>query len=632
MGIVKVLPKYISEFIAAGEVIDRPASIVKELIENSIDAKATRIILEIKSGGIEYIKVSDNGVGILKEDMPKIFLRHATSKIYSKDDLDCIYTLGFRGEAMSSISAVSIVEVISRTIDSSNGYKIKATNDVIGDITDFGSSIGTTMFIKDLFYNIPVRKKFLKNANIEGGYIRNIIEKLALSNPAISFKFIKDKKISFHTPGDNNLLSSIRYIYGKENSEDLIEVDYTEDNISVKGYISNINFYKSNRNYQNIFINNRYIKSSIIREAIEEAYGIDLPSGKYPVFILNIKLDSSTIDVNIHPTKIEVRFSDEKSIYNIIYFAIKSSIKKDNRDVFLDTEIPSYISRKSLGEKLYSDEQYIIKKPISTIDTTSILNDNSANFLLYNADKHENYIADIPILKSNKINNDTFLKMDIDIINNISDIDIEVLENKKNLYKSIDILNDIVILGEIFKTYVIVKYNNKLFIIDKHAAHERIIYENLKKEIFDSQDLKDKQVLLIPIKLLLSDIYYQIYVDNKHLFDSYGFDIEIIEEQNIILKSVPIIFAKFDTEEIFVEILKNIKNNKIDIFPNIFMSVIHSISCRNAIKANDDNDPIDLKNLFLNIIDDDSIRKCPHGRPVLIEFDKLKLEKMFGRK
>ncbi|MDK2802167.1 MAG: DNA mismatch repair endonuclease MutL [Oscillospiraceae bacterium] len=629
MGIVKVLPKYISEFIAAGEVIERPASIVKELIENSIDAKATRIILEIKSGGIEYIKVSDNGVGILKEDMPNIFLRHATSKIYSKDDLDCIDTLGFRGEAMSSISAVSIVEVVSKTIDSLNGYKIKATNDVIGDISDFGSSIGTTMFIKDLFYNIPVRKKFLKNANIEGGYIRNIIEKLALSNPSISFKFIKDKKTSFHTPGDNNLLSSIRYIYGKENSEDLIEVDYTEDNISVKGYISNINFYKSSRNYQNIFINNRYVKSSIVRESIEEAYGVDLPSGKYPVFILNIKIDSSTIDVNIHPTKIEVRFSDEKSVYNIIYFAIKSAIKKDNKNILIDTDTPSYISRTSLGNKVYSDKQYIIESPTSIIYTTSILNDHSSDFLLYAKEKEANYITDIPILKSKKITNDNLFKMDFDIVDNITDIREDKL---KNLSESINVLNNIVVLGEILKTYVIIKYNNKLFIIDKHAAHERIIYENLKKEIFNNQNLNDKQILLIPVKLLLSSIYYQIYLENKNKFDSYGFGIESLEEKNIIINSIPSIFIKYDVEEIFYEILKNIKHNKRDIFPDIFMSVLHSISCRSAIKANDENDSIDLKNLFLNIINDDCIRKCPHGRPILIEFDKLKLEKMFGRK
>lgn len=631
MSIINILEKEVSELIAAGEVIERPASIVKELLENSIDAKSTFITVEIKSGGIKSIRITDNGIGISKEDMPISFLRHATSKIKNKVDLDNINTLGFRGEALASVAAVSNITMRSKQLTSNYGYQIVVRGStVIEDIVEFGCPDGTTIIVEDLFFNVPARLKFLKKDSSEASVVASIVEKIALSNPKVSFKFIKDGKVKLHTPGNNNLMSTIVAIYGHDFSSMMIPVSYDSNNVSVYGFISNIKNTRNNRSLQNFFINQRYIKSKTCIVALEEGYKNYIMTGKYPSCFLMVKLPANTIDVNVHPSKIEVRFVNDKLVFDTVYFAVKSALlkndeinKKNNDELEVNknkltalnmADDNSFTQMEIDKNQKYSDmEQKIFLEKTPVLTVKSAIN--------YNIDKkseleNNNLEEDFHFIKPTSLNRKHDSR--IEIIYEEYDEKPEKNNIKDKNYKFI---------GEFSKTYAIIEMDNELILMDKHAAHERILFEELKSSLKHDKS----QVLMNPIVVPVSNEELDIVKTKMSEFNKLGFYIDDFGSNSIVVREVPLILSEYEIQDIVLNIIKNFQDNKFDVTPEAFEKLIHSMACRAAIKGNDKNSNYELIDLFEKAYNNQNIRNCPHGRPIFVVIKKSEIEKRFGR-
>lgn len=673
MGKINVLSKNVSELIAAGEVIERPASIVKELLENSIDANSTAVTVEIRRGGISYIRITDNGVGMTKEDVKVAFLRHATSKIKLSDDLDNIATLGFRGEALASIAAVSHVEMTSKTADMQFGTKIILEAGEVTSIDEVGCPTGTTIIVRDLFYNVPARLKFLKKDTSEGISISGIIDKIAISHPEISFKLINNNKIKTHTPGNGDLLSAIHAVLGKEVSQALIPVDYEYNGISVKGYTSNTNFSRANRAMQHFFVNSRYVKSKTCLVALEEGYKNSIMVGKHPLCVLNVTVPSNTVDVNVHPAKIEVRFINERVVFDAIYFAIKSALssndilKSSNEKIEVSTktfpqknihknilstfksedseqtdlnDINNLIKANNIktiweDDKEVKNTQIIAEKPnLITSYKDDLTNQNTKNVLFSsnkteyneNCKKEKQYQKEETKLDSNfsYINSSNLLKTKENIV-----IDCktgEVIEPKVEVEtpKNIPYFK---VIGELFKTYVLFEADDNFLLLDKHAAHERIIFEKLKKSV--STD--DRQVLLKPEIISVSSDEFQALCDNVDIINRLGFLFDEFGNNSVIVREVPLILSQYNITDIFLDIANKLIDNRHNVTSDVFENLLHSMACRSAIKANDTNSIKDLTELLKLVYENDEIRHCPHGRPVVISMTKSEIEKKFGR-
>ena len=732
MGRINVLDKNTAELIAAGEVVERPASVVKELLENCIDAKSTAITIEIKNGGVKYIRITDNGTGILKEDVPKAFLRHATSKVATAIDLDKIATLGFRGEALASVCAVAKVQLITKHTDDEIGtqYEIQAGEEV--SYNDAGCPQGTTIIVRDLFYNIPARMKFLKKDVTEGNAIANIIDKLALSHSEIAFTFIRDGKQVLKTSGDGNLKSAIYSVYGKEFVSKLIPVDYSLNGVQVKGYISKPEFARPNRNMQNFFINGRFIKSLTTAKALEEAFKGSIMVGKMPSCVLNIAIPFETVDVNVHPAKTEVRFINERPIFDAVYHGVKTALLKGDTAKVISLKPADNIPHKqpkpftfentpysvkpqqseqltfigsALGKQEREDTQNINnsnkvtintdkKIDTSTFDTkvkesTDVINDEPQLFIpkakpfvktesllntsvVHDSKTENSYLGNkasksqvtktinaLNTLNSVEIpNNETLLTektIEEDVLSvstsnteettkttsAISEISTNVEEQSVNNYEStnnnnqknniediLDCDNQLKYLGEAFATYIIVqKGKDKIMFIDKHAAHERIIYEKLKKE-------KGKgymQCLLAPIVVTLPKDEYNALIENTQLLAEYNFDINDFGNGKVAVRGVPQYVDNCNVEDMITEIANNLLEKKIDINTEQMDWIYHSISCRSAIKAGNINYEQELMEIAKIVDNNESIRYCPHGRPVCFVLTKYELEKQFGR-
>lgn len=677
MSKINVLDKNVSELIAAGEVIERPASIVKELLENCIDAGSTAITIEIKKGGISYIRITDNGTGIEKEDMPIAFLRHATSKVKTEQDLDKIGTLGFRGEALASISAVSKVEMMSKTKNDNIGNKISLSAGEINFFEEYGCPQGTTIIVKDLFYNVPARLKFLKKETSEGNAIQNIVEKIAISHPQISFKFIKENKIILHTSGDGKLISAIYSILGKDFAKSLLEVEYSYKGIDVFGFITKPTFARSNRTMQHFFVNDRYVKSKTCMISLEEAYKNSIMISKFPGCVLMINLDFSQVDVNVHPSKIEIRFSKEQDVFEAVYFAVKTALNKNDilqaEKAVKDNSITKRIfssnedSHKQItiqnqpinNSNNYVNEQNKLNQYKTNLHSNNIstfrsespkikhfevtnVKDNIEKVVFneapkiiepsYSEEKNITEVKDSNINKDNKdISGFNFINKDIlsKKIENTDNTTIDI--NKHNITKIDDEIStndevEINVIGELFKTYILFEVEDNFVMLDKHAAHERIIFEKLKKDI----ELKESQILLIPTPILLNPQEKDIIENNIELFNDFGFDFEI-NEKECFIKSAPLILHKYNLCDIVLDIIENIISNKMDIKPEKFEDLLHSVACKSAIKANQDNNIEELIQLAKQVYFDKTIRHCPHGRPVGIIMTKYDIEKQFGR-
>lgn len=708
MGVINVLDKHIAELIAAGEVVERPSSVIKELVENSIDAGAKNITVEIKNGGTTFMRVADDGCGIYRDDIKKAFLRHATSKVKTANDLDSIATLGFRGEALASISAVSRLQVITKNENEEIGscYEIEGGDEI--SLEEAGCPTGTTFVIRDLFYNIPARSKFLKKDVAEGNAVSALMDKIVLSHPEVAFTFIRDGKLVLRTFGDGKLLSAIYSVFGKDFAKGLIPVDYTLDSVTVKGYISKPINSRPNRNMQNFFINGRFVKTRTGMAALEEAYKGSIMVGKFPSAVLQLTVPYEIIDVNVHPAKIEVRFINERPVFDAIYHAVKTAlqqgderkqihfkentafneIKKVNpfnnaQAVFAKAEnTPAEkpikpIERiepvlKNSEPKPYNPfDELDLKdektKPVSfdnlkmsdssnpfdiyskqAIKRNSELENKKAEFSKQKLEKAEQLILKATQQEESLPNQEitvddlTAESMETPIETEVSKEEVKPLEDVKPLKEISENKTDnndsltelpkeqtkLRFLGEAFNTYIIVEKNdNEVLIIDKHAAHERIIYEKLKADSGSA----NVQYLLTPITVTLDKIDYDAAVSNLDMFAKCSFDVEDFGNGTLLVRSAPQYLAATEIADCITEMSGYIASGKKDIYTEKMDWFYHNVSCRSAIKAGNKSTVQELMDIAWTLEKNPQIKYCPHGRPICIVMTKYEIEKQFGR-
>ena len=614
MSKIQVLDSFIAEQIAAGEVIERPSSVIKELVENSIDANAHNITIEIKNGGVTYMRITDDGIGMSAEDAKKCVLRHATSKIKSLNDLFSINTLGFRGEALASICVVSKLQIITKEKSAEFGSSLYYEGGKLLNIDETGCPDGTTIIVRDLFYNTPARMKFLKKDSSEGSKIQNVVERIALSKPEISFTFIKDDVVIFQTNGNGDLKQCIYNILGKEIYNNLLEVDYCLNDISVKGYITSPSFSRGNRGLEIFFINGRYITTKVLSIAVEQSYRNSIMKGKYPICVINIELNPSNIDVNVHPAKLEAKFSDEKKVFDTLYFGCKNALEFNQYNSF------------SFDKK--------IVEAVETIAETTFIEPKKNNILSQDTfnDKSEIDISHLmPFLRKEAevktLNEEIAEEEDVPNLLNISIPENITPKEEKIEIPSLDYSNEINVIGEAFKTYIIFEFNDKLCLLDKHAAHERIIFNKLKKMDL----LKDIQNMLVPVIVELSSYEFDLFLENEELIKNIGFICEEFGNNCVKISGVPVFLAEKNTKDIFMNCLFEISKNKNSDKNSAIDELLHTISCRSAIKAGDFTSLFEMKKFVETVILDDDVRYCPHGRPCIREFDKTEIEKMFKR-
>lgn len=616
-SIIRLLDKNVAELIAAGEVIERPASIVKELVENSIDAGSTAITVEIKRGGISYIRVSDNGCGISKDDVSLAFKRHATSKVFLSDDLENIDTLGFRGEALASISAVAKVEISTKQSDCQFGVKYEIDGDNESKLEDVGCGNGTTIIVRDLFYNVPARLKFLKRDATETTVICGIIDKLALSHPEISIKLICDGKTKLLTSGDNKLINVIHTVFGREFATSLIPVEYELNGVCVSGYSSSCTSSRPNRLMQHFFVNSRYVRSKTCTAAVDESYKNSIMIGRFPFCVLNVCLPPNQIDINVHPAKIEVRFINERSVFDAIYFAIKSAISQAD------------------------DIKQILSSPPPIVN--QFKNDDSPQEILQ--------IAEPSVVKYNDLPYNTVKNVELKISDCVANIDytksqefsyiskknfekVEPIVEQKAIIKrenSVEIPQkpeiNVKVIGELFKTYLLYEVNDFFIMLDKHAAHERILYDKLKSNITTDK----RQLLLRPITVSLSIDEFIALTENAETVENMGFVFEEFGNNTLIVREVPLVLSEYNITDILLSIAQKLSDRKQDVSSDIFESLLHSIACRAAIKANDFTGSEEYVFLIKQLFENNELRHCPHGRPIASVLSKSDIEKKFGR-
>lgn len=698
MGVINVLDKHIAELIAAGEVVERPSSVIKELVENSIDAGAKNVTVEIKNGGTTFMRVADDGCGIYRDDIKKAFLRHATSKVKTANDLDSIATLGFRGEALASISAVSRLQVITKNENEDIGscYEIEGGEEI--SLEDAGCPTGTTFVIRDLFYNIPARSKFLKKDVAEGNAVSALMDKIVLSHPEVAFTFIRDGKQVLRTFGDGKLLSAIYSVFGKDFAKGLIPVDYTLDSVSVKGYISKPINARPNRNMQNFFINGRFVKTRTGMAALEEAYKGSIMVGKFPSAVLQLTVPYEIIDVNVHPAKIEVRFINERPVFDAIYHAVKSAlqqgdvrkqvtfkentafneIKKVNpftnaQAVFSKAESKPPVNNVKPAEqkaKAYESKSYNPfdeldlkdEKPKSMSIDDLKMADSSDPFEIYSKQairkntELEQKKAEFSKQKFEKAEQ-LILKatqQEDNLPNRENPVNEVIVEEKKpykavvmtkeekpqtEIFKDKEDNNDTItelpkeqtklkFLGEAFDTYIIVEKNDsEILIIDKHAAHERIIYEKLKA----NADKQNVQYLLAPVTVTLDKTDYDAAISNLDMFAKCSFDVEDFGNGTLLVRSAPQYLAATEIADCIAEMSGYIASGKKDIYAEKMDWFYHNVSCRSAIKAGNKSTVQELMDIAWTLEKNPQIKYCPHGRPICIVMTKYEIEKQFGR-
>lgn len=574
MGNIVLLDDLTINKIAAGEVIERPANVVKELVENSIDAGANKIVIEVKNGGKTFIKITDNGKGISQEDMPISLERHATSKIRKIEDLEKTYTMGFRGEALASISAISTLTMQSKTKEEFTGTKIVAKAGNIIEAEECGMQVGTTILVENLFFNTPVRYKFLKQDTTEFRYIKDWVQKVALANPNISFRLLNDGKSAFFTNGNGNILDIIYLMYGKEIKENLLEVNYESDNIKVIGVIGNTMISRDNRKEQILFLNKRNIKNNVLINSADQAFKGGVGIGKYGFYILNLDMSADFYDVNVHPTKMEVRFKDEDKIYKVLYHAIKSTMLKFE---FLGN-----------NENEEHNEEYI---------------QNELDFL---TNEYENRAQNEIGYNINNIETDKNQRFELR----------KREESRIIKYKY---------LGILFRTFIIIEVENELFLIDQHAAHERVLYEKIK-ENYKQKISQNSQMILIPEVINLTHREMDFVKNNMELFINTGFDIELFGENSIKISGIPDLEYKAKTQNIFMDILDEMLTNERTSIKDVEERFIATVACKAAVKANMDLSKPEVENLIQSLLSLNNPYTCPHGRPTTIKISKEYLE------
>lgn len=626
MAEINILPKEIYQLIAAGEVVERPSSVVKEMIENSVDAGATSITVEIKNGGSTYIRITDNGCGIEKDQVKKVFIPHATSKISSKEDLNAIFTLGFRGEAMASIAAVAKVELLTKAKGEDFGtrYEIAGGEEISFD--EAGCPDGTTIVVRDIFYNTPARMKFLKKDVTEGNSVAGVVDRMAISHPDISFRFIRDGKQTLVTSGNGELMSAIYSVFGREVSDGLISVDYTYDNMRVSGYVSKPVASRKSRAMQFFFLNKRLIKSATAMAALEQAYKNTIMAGRFPMCVLNVEINPNLVDVNVHPAKIEVRFANEKPIFDLIYYGVKTAVEADRtvKDAHFNakTDVPFEVFDKPEKKEVsYTSKLDFFRKkeepPVQQVFSTKPKED----FWQVKKAPHK---LDLDIVYEEDETEKAEEKQK-PVQQDVSKPEQEVKEENSPICDENEVKN-FRLIGEAFKTYLIVEIDNELYFIDKHAAHERMNYEKFK-----ASETVETQMLLSPVAVNLSKDELNQISSNLDLLSQCGFEVELFGENDVLVRAVPSLVGDSDVKDLIIEIAQKLLEHKTDITPDKIDWIYHSASCRGAVKAGDTTTPQEQELFVKKLLSMSEIRFCPHGRPVFIKISRYDIEKQFGR-
>ncbi len=656
MGEIRVLDKRVAELIAAGEVIDRPASVVKELLENSIDAGAKRITVEIKNGGIDLIRVTDDGKGIAPEDVETAFLRHATSKVHNEEDLNEILTLGFRGEALASVCAVAKVSMLTRQRENDIGCHIEIDGGEIVEKIEAGCPVGTTIMVKNIFYNTPARMKFLKKDVSEANAVASIVEKIAVSNPHISFKFIRDGRIDIQTVGDGKLFSAIHCVFGKFFADILLPVNYEKNGVKVTGFISKANDGRAKRSMQFFFLNGRTVKNITMTVALEEAYKGSIMVGKFPAAVLLVEVSPMVVDVNVHPTKTEIRFSDEKIIYDAVYFACKNALLEDSGEAeftFREEKISKnfaestrFIDVNISGEQttLEDNKPLEIKKEIPKeelieVDNPFFVKKSSIENLMFDSSRERPTFSNGQILhtiseinemrrqESERLSALSSEEREEELVKEEEEEQREKAQRILMSGKADNRFNNAKIIGELFKTYIMLECDDAIYLVDKHAAHERLIFDSMK----NSESKIEKQYLLEPVVARLSRDEYDAAIMHKEMIENIGFDIDDFGKGAIVIRAVPSYVSMDNAVVVLTDIASNLTLSKKDISPHLIEDIYHRIACRAAIKARDNNNEYELAFLIDCLRKQTDVKHCPHGRPITVRISKNEIERKFGR-
>ena len=635
MARINVLPKEIYQLIAAGEVVERPSSVVKEMIENSLDAGAKNITLEIKNGGSTYIRITDDGCGIERDDVRKVFISHATSKISKKDDLNSIGTLGFRGEAMASISAVSKVELLTKAENEEIGTRYEIAGGEELEFDDAGCPNGTTIVVRDIFFNTPARMKFLKKDVTEGNQVAGIVDRMAISHPEISFRFIRDGKQVLITSGNGDLKSTVYSVLGKEMSDSLMSVDYSFNDMRITGFVSKPTASRKSRAGQYFYINNRIVKSKTAMAALEQAYKNTIMVGRFPACVLNIELNPAQVDVNVHPAKTEVRFANEKPIFDLVYYAVKTAIENDRtvKEVeFKENPIyrqePKNVYQNNDNKSFQAKFDFFKKKdepPSQQVIKTKPREDFwqvEAPKPEYKIARDENPKARVDINIEYEEPEEISTAKSEDALKE-QDIEKVVITDEKD---NENFIPNFKLIGEAFKTYLIVEIENELYFIDKHAAHERMNFER-----FRAQATVETQMLLAPVVVNLTKDEFIAISENVELIKKCGFELEEFGESQIIVRAIPSLVDGDSVKDLMLEIAQKLLEHKTDILPDKIDWIDHSASCRGAVKAGDYTSRQEQEMFVKKLLSMPNIRFCPHGRPVFIKMSKYDIEKQFGR-
>lgn len=683
---INILPKEVYSLIAAGEVVERPMSVVKEMIENSIDAGAKHITLEIKNGGTTYIRITDDGCGIAAEDVKKVFISHATSKISTGEDLNSIATLGFRGEAMASIAAVSKVELLTRARGEETGTRYEIAGGEEIDFSEAGCPEGTTVVVRDIFFNVPARMKFLKKDVTEGNAVQGVVERIAISHPEISVRFIREGKQVLVTSGNSDLKSAVYSVFGSELSDTLIPVDYEYNSMRVSGYVSRPHQSRKSRAMQFFFINGRLVKSVTAMAALEQAYKNLIMVGRYPACVLNIEMDTKAVDVNVHPAKTEVRFVNERPVFDLIYYGVKTAVETKNsvkegsmgagqqffaqgtvntqtkKDYFVKPEKPSQLKfgeAKQNGWRVSSSTQYnaqphkradsygnpadykISAKSVFSSEETVEDNEHTTVVSIDFSDKkkEQEKQPDTALVNSPEKEPEKQAESEVYKITPVFEkaddepqVETASQDEEKQAQGIVEEENaapDFTVVGEAFRTYIIVEMENSLYYIDKHAAHERMNFERFKHQV--KSDGVASQMLLAPVAVSLAPDEYEAIISNLDLLSKCGFSAEDFGSKSVIVRETPALLDGCDVKDLIIEIAQKLLEHKTDIEPDKMDWIFHSASCRSAVKGGDYTTPQERELFVKKLLSMPDIMYCPHGRPVMIKISRYELEKQFGR-
>lgn len=628
MGNIVLLDEYTINKIAAGEVVDRPASIVKELVENSIDAGATQVTVEIKNGGIKYIKIVDNGSGIKKDDVQIAFERHATSKIRKEEDILNITSMGFRGEALASVAGISKVTLMTKNKDEEIGtkYIVEGGNEVCFE--DMGVNQGTTIIVENVFYNVPARYKFLKKDYTEAGYVEDVMTRLALVHPEIAFKYINNGKSVITTTGDGKIDMTIYSIFGKDTMQNIIPVNYEYEGRKITGVIGNPKLARSTRQYEFTYINDRFVKDKMMSKAIEDAFEQALSIGKFPFAVINVSINPSEVDVNVHPAKLEVKFQDESAIYSVIYHGVRNAVKSYEESIspFREKTISNMAVYSPYSSNEYNpvSNEFSVNEEIHTYtgNSTNINNISSGEineavktYESYNESPVSQNVSETNI----KPNNDLIGQYNLDIEEAQEKID-EVEKSKIN-YKFV---------GNVFNTYIIIEINDRMYIIDQHAAHERLLYERIKANYYSKS--RETQMLLVPTLVELKNGEKELVDNNKEMFENAGFIIEDFGDNGIKISGIPNVGYDLDYKEMFLDGVDELMGASKTTKEEKEKRFLATLACKAAVKGNMNISKEEQISLLEEMMKLDNPFTCPHGRPTAYELSKYEIERRFLRK